>query len=209
MFQEMLSVKRSPKELTVDRSKNMRIEQLFYELIPTAFGTMGVVWWEAVTGPRVRQTFLSRGQKPVEELVLEDYPNAQRLVSPAIVGLCSQIQRFLGGEAVVFDLEMVALELCREFQRKVLLAEYEIPRGWVSTYGRIAQHVGVAGGGRAVGLALAENPFPIIIPCHRAVRADGEIGGYQGGNEMKRSLLAMEGIEFTDRGTVLMHRVYY
>jgi len=89
------------------------------------------------------------------------------------------------------------------------LAEYGIPRGWVSTYGKIAKHIGVAGGSRAVGRALAENPFPIIIPCHRAVRVDGVIEGYQGGSEMKRALLAMEGVEFTDRGTVSMQRVYY
>jgi len=104
---------------------------------------------------------------------------------------------------------MVALEVCGEFQRRVLLAEYGIPRGWVSTYGRIAKHIGVAGGSRAVGRALAENPFPIIIPCHRAVRSDGEIGGYQGGSGMKRALLAMEGVEFTGSGMALMQRVYY
>jgi methylated-DNA-[protein]-cysteine S-methyltransferase len=187
----------------------MRIDQPFYELIPTAFGTMGIVWWKAATGPRVRQTLLSRGHKPVEEVVRENYPNARLLACSAIVGLGSQIQRFLEGEAVVFDLEMVALEGCGEFQRQVLLVEYRIPRGWVSTYGRIANQIGVAGGSRAVGRALAENPFPIIIPCHRAVRADGKIAGYQGGSGMKQALLAMEGIEFTDRGTVLMQRVYY
>jgi methylated-DNA-[protein]-cysteine S-methyltransferase len=187
----------------------MRIEQPFYELISTAFGTMGIVWWKAAAGPRVRQTFLSRGQKPVEEVVREEYPNAQLLASPAVVGLGSQLQRFLEGDAVVFDLGMVALEVCGEFQRRVLLAEYGIPRGWVSTYGRIAKHIGVAGGRRAVGRALAENPFPIIIPCHRAVRSDGEIGGYQGGSGMKRALLAMEGVEFTGSGMALMQRVYY
>lgn len=105
-------------------------------------------------------------------------------------------------------MEMVALELCGEFQRRVLLAEYGIPRGWVSTYGRIARHIGSPGAARAVGTALAENPFPIIIPCHRAVRADGTLGGYQGGKEMKRALLEMEGVEFKGAG-VSMERVYY
>jgi O-6-methylguanine DNA methyltransferase len=99
--------------------------------------------------------------------------------------------------------------VCGAFQRKVLLAEYRIPRGWVSTYGKIAKHVGVAGGSRAVGRALAENPFPIIVPCHRAVRVNGEIGGYQGGSDMKRALLEMEGVEFTEKGRVSMHKVHY
>ncbi|MBE9507936.1 MAG: MGMT family protein, partial [Chloroflexi bacterium] len=75
--------------------------------------------------------------------------------------------------------------------------------------GRIARHLGVKGGARAVGRALARNPFPIVIPCHRAIRSNGELGGYQGGLEMKRALLEGEGIEFTQRGKVLMRRVYY
>jgi methylated-DNA-[protein]-cysteine S-methyltransferase len=187
----------------------MRIEQPLYEVISTTFGTMGIVWWKTLAGPRVRQTFLRKGQKPVEGVIQENYPNAQRLASPVIVGLGNQIQSFLNGEAVTFGLEIIALEVCGAFQRKVLLAEYRIPRGWVSTYGRIAKHVGVAGGSRAVGRALAENPFPIIIPCHRAVRVNGEIGGYQGGSDMKRALLEMEDVEFTEKGRVSMHKVHY
>lgn len=187
----------------------MKLKQFFYELIPTAFGTMSIVWWKTESGPRVRQMFLSRGRKPVERAVLENYPHARRQASPAVAGLGDRIQSFLDGEAVVFDLEMIALEVCGEFQRHVLLAEYGIPRGWVSTYGRIARHVGLPGSSRAVGRALATNPFPIIIPCHRAVRTDGAIGGYQGGSGMKRALLAMEGVEFTSKGRVLMQRVSY
>lgn len=185
------------------------MEQPFYTLVPTAFGTMSIVWWKGTIGSRVRQVFLGQAQRPAEEVVREGYPNAQPFSSPAIVELGRQVQRFLEGEAVDFGLEMMALEECGEFQRRVLLAEYGIPRGWVSTYGRIAEQIGVRGGSRAVGRALAENPFPIIIPCHRAVRADGGVGGYQGGSRMKRALLEMEGVEFTNEGKVLMQRVYY
>lgn len=195
--------------LFVDGSEDLRIEKPYYELIATPFGTMGIVWWKAAAGPRVRQVFLSRGRKPAEKAVLEEYPDARRLASPAIVRLGDQIRRFLEGKAVVFDLDMIALEVCGGFQRHVLLAEHGIPRGWVSTYGRIARHIGSPGSSRAVGRALATNPFPIIIPCHRAVRADGGIGGYQGGAEMKRAVLAMEGVRFAAAGKVLMSRVYY
>lgn len=187
----------------------MNIEQPCYELISTAFGTMGIVWWNTASGPRVRQTFLNRGRLPAGKAVLRRYPGARRLSCPAIVGLGRGLQRFMEGRAVVFDLSLVALEACRPFQQRVLLAEYGIPRGSISTYGRIARYLGVAGGGRAVGRALAENPFPIIIPCHRAVRADGGIGGYQGGSAMKRALLEMEGVEFTDRGIAALTKVFY
>jgi methylated-DNA-[protein]-cysteine S-methyltransferase len=187
----------------------MKTDRIFYyEIVSTAFGPMGVVWREGVAGPRVQKTLLSRGVKPVEEVIRQDYPAAVRFSSPPIVGICNQIRLFLEGRAVVFNLEMVALEQCGEFQRRVLLAEYGIPRGWVSTYGRIARHIGSPGAGRAVGTALAENPFPIIIPCHRAVRADGAIGGYQGGKGMKRALLEMEGVEFKG-ARVSMERVCY
>jgi len=119
------------------------------------------------------------------------------------------MQHFLAGEAVDFELELIALERCSEFQARVLVAEHKIPRGWVSTYGRIARRLGIPGGARAVGRALARNPFPIIIPCHRAIRSNGELGGYQGGLEMKRALLEFEGVELTRRGRVVMRRVYY
>jgi methylated-DNA-[protein]-cysteine S-methyltransferase len=89
------------------------------------------------------------------------------------------------------------------------LAEYRIPRGWISTYGRIARHLGTPGGARAVGGALARNPFPIIIPCHRAIGANSELGGFRGGLEMKRALLELEGVEFSQTGKVLTDRIYY
>ena len=187
----------------------MGADQLFYEPVPTEFGTMGIVWWRTADGPRVRQVFLSEGKKPVERVIGKTYRNARPSSSPETKMIKERMQRFLKGEAVVFDLSRAALESCGEFQRKVLMAEYAIPRGWVSTYGRIAAKIGSAGGGRAVGRALAGNPFPILIPCHRAVRADGGIGGYQGGSGMKRALLAMEGVEFAGGDRVSMEKVYY
>ena len=93
--------------------------------------------------------------------------------------------------------------------QRVLRAEHRIPRGWVSTYSRIAAYVGVPGSARAVGNALAQNPFPILIPCHRAIRADGSLGGYQGGTAMKRVLLEREGQTFSPTGEVLLQQVYY
>jgi methylated-DNA-[protein]-cysteine S-methyltransferase len=79
----------------------------------------------------------------------------------------------------------------------------------VSTYRRIAGHLGVPGGARAVGNALATNPFPIVIPCHRAIRSDGTLGGYQGGLVMKRALLEQEGVDIDERGRVLSLGLYY
>jgi methylated-DNA-[protein]-cysteine S-methyltransferase len=167
----------------------------------TAFGEFTMVWDGS---GRIRKIYLPNKSGTL----LSDYPGAERGADPGISGVADGISRFLSGLDVRFSLDAVALDTCTEFQRRVLLAEYGIPRGYVSTYNRIADHVGCPGGARAVGGALAANPFPIVIPCHRAVRSDGGLGGYQGGLDMKRRLLAMEGVGFT-RGKVDMKQVYY
>jgi len=181
----------------------------FYMLSPSAFGTFGLVWQEAEKGPSVQRVFLPSARTPAKEVVQATFADALLSSSPPIAELAERIQDFLAGEAVDFGLELIALERCSQFQARVLVAEHEIPRGWVSTYGRIARRLQVPGGARAVGRALARNPFPIIIPCHRAIRSNGELGGYQGGLEMKRALLELEGVELTPRGRVVMRKVYY
>ena len=71
-----------------------------------------------------------------------------------------------------------------------------IPMGRVTTYGAIAKAMGIPGAARAVGQALGANPNPIVVPCHRVVRADGVLGGYSGGHgpATKAKLLAHEGV---------------
>ncbi|MBN2080445.1 MAG: methylated-DNA--[protein]-cysteine S-methyltransferase, partial [Spirochaetes bacterium] len=101
------------------------------------------------------------------------------------------------------------MDLCSPFQERVLRAEHGIPRGRVSTYQGIARHIGSAAAARAVGTALANNPFPIMIPCHRAIRFDGALGGYQGGVKMKQSLLQMEGVAFNASGRVVTEKFFY
>ena len=185
------------------------MELLHYIIFPSGFGNFAVVWWEAEKGPRVRRILLPNHQTSLEGVVQMSYAGISNLSCPSIAELGERMQRFLKGEAVDFELDMIALERCSEFQRRVLQLESKIPRGWVSTYGRIARRLGASGGARAVGGALAGNPFPIIVPCHRAVRSDGGLGGFQGGVEMKRALLEGEGVEFTPGGKILMKRVHY
>lgn len=82
------------------------------------------------------------------------------------------------------------------FEEAVLRKTLEIPRGQVRPYGWIAREIGHPAAVRAVGTALANNPVPYFIPCHRVVRTDGHIGNYGGGGpEAKKSILTMEGVE--------------
>ena len=157
----------------------------------------------------VRQILLSRPGQPAQAALKEQFPDSVPSSCALIEDLAGSIAAFLDGAAVRFALEHVRLDLCPPFQQKVLLAEYGIPRGSVSTYRRIAAHLDVPGGARAVGNALATNPFPIVIPCHRAIRSDGSLGGYQGGLAMKRILLEQEGICLDERGRVMSPNLYY
>ncbi len=78
------------------------------------------------------------------------------------------------------------------FQLLVWEALRRVPFGCVTTYQEIARALGLPRGARAVGSALRANPLPIIIPCHRVVASDGSLGGYSGGLQHKRELLALE-----------------
>jgi O-6-methylguanine DNA methyltransferase len=82
-----------------------------------------------------------------------------------------------------------------EFEQAVLRKTREIPRGEIRPYGWVAREIGRPAAVRAVGTALANNPIPYFIPCHRVVRMDGHIGNYGGGGpEAKRAILNMEGV---------------
>lgn len=81
------------------------------------------------------------------------------------------------------------------FQRLVWDALREIPYGATAAYGEIAVRIGRPKAARAVGSANHRNPLPILIPCHRVLGADGALTGYAGGLEVKRALLAIEGVQ--------------
>lgn len=82
------------------------------------------------------------------------------------------------------------------FHQRVLQATAEIPCGEVRTYGQIASAVGQPQAARAVGHAMARNPVPLLVPCHRVVPASGGVGNYGYGPDLKKDLLAREGVTF-------------
>lgn len=92
----------------------------------------------------------------------------------------------------------VDLSRLSSFQRNVLRKTAEIPPGEMRPYGWIAREIGNPGAVRAVGSALNKNPIPVLIPCHRVSRGDGEVGNYAYGPEMKRDLLRTEGADPDD-----------
>lgn len=175
----------------------------------TRFGPVAVLWSVYRSEPKICRILLSKHELSAKQAIKKFFPDLAGSSCPEINILVDQIEAFLNGANIQFSLDVVRLDLCSAFQQKVLRAEHAIPRGRVSTYNLIAKHLKNPNGARAVGTALATNPFPIIIPCHRVIRSDRALGGYQGGLKMKRTLLEMEGIEFRDAGHVASRSLFY
>jgi methylated-DNA-[protein]-cysteine S-methyltransferase len=171
-----------------------------YDLIPSAIGVVGIV--RCLKGVRpVRMIFLPREDVSTSERIQETFPGAAP--SPGKRDKTAmQVEVFLAGEAMNFSIAELDFEGYGGFERRVLLADHQIPRGRVMTYGGLAAKVGVPGGARAVGNVMAGNPFPLVIPCHRVIRSDGSLGGFGGGLTMKRALLEMEGVTFDTKDRV-------
>jgi methylated-DNA-[protein]-cysteine S-methyltransferase len=108
------------------------------------------------------------------------------------------------GNKTFFSAMEISLEGLSFFAKKVLYLTMKIPRGFVTTYGDIAELLGGKKYSRAVAKVLSENPVPLAVPCHRVVYFDGQLGGYsaEGGVRVKRQLLEKEGVRFTSSGKV-------
>ena len=113
-----------------------------------------------------------------------------RSPSPQLVTAGEQLERYFEGDLLAFDLNLEPRGT--RFQKLVWSALQEIPYGTTLSYGQLADRLGVEGGMRAVGSANGRNPIPIIIPCHRVIAADGGLGGFTGGLEIKHHLLELE-----------------
>ena len=120
--------------------------------------------------------------------VLQRFPRAREAAPPSEVARARDfIVAYLHGEPG--DLSSVLLDMDRvpPFHRRVYEAARSIPRGTTMTYGALAARAGAAGSARAVGQALARNPFAIVVPCHRVVAAGGRIGGFSANGGVLRN----------------------
>ena len=114
--------------------------------------------------------------------------------SQAVERILAQLREYFSGERSNFNLPVDISQLT-PFQRSVLDVACRIAPGQVWTYQRIAEELGRPRASRPVGGALARNPIPIVIPCHRVIASDGSLGGYSGGSGLKAKqwLLRLEG----------------
>ncbi|MCK1821820.1 methylated-DNA--[protein]-cysteine S-methyltransferase [Streptomyces sp. XM83C] len=154
-------------------------------LAATGAGLVRVVFHasDAVRERAVRQLAERLGTEPVEDPA-----------SPLLAEAIRQVEAYFSGARRTFELPL-DWSLVSGFNRQVLRElACGVPFGTVVGYGDLARRVGQPGAAQAVGLAMGANPLPVVVPCHRVVESDGGIGGFGGGLETKRKLLALEGV---------------
>lgn len=168
----------------------------------TVIGTCGIAWHPAgLLGLQLPgREPLARLRRRFPELAEAGPPD---WVKAAIAGVGSHLAGGRGDlAAIVLDFSTVGT-----FEASVYRAAREIPAGRTRTYGELAAGLGDIGLSRAVGQALGRNPWPIVIPCHRVVAADGRAGGFSapGGSATKLRLLEIEGALAPDRLPLFAH----
>lgn len=121
-----------------------------------------------------------------------------------------KLTSYFKGELQTFDDIPVDLGKLSGFRARILRLVRTIPYGEARSYGEVAAMAGLPGAARAIGGAMAANPAPIIIPCHRVVAGNGKLTGYSapGGVYLKKILLQMEHVEFKGEGVCLKNESY-
>lgn len=168
-------------------------DTLSFTLFDTPLGRCAIVWSErGLAGVLLP----ARDEAATRRQLLRRFPEASEAAPPASVAQALMlIVKLLSGEKA--DLSAIPLDLDRvnDFERKVYAVARQIPPGATLTYGDIAARLGDKMLARDVGQAMGRNPFPIVVPCHRVVAANGKLGGFSapGGASTKRRMLAIEG----------------
>ncbi len=163
--------------------------RLSYTLFETELGWMGLV----ASTAGLRRIVLPRpSREAMLQLTIEGFPEAIGDAS-FFDDLTERLKRFFEGELVSFD-DKLDLAHATMFRRAVWEATRSIPYGETRSYSWVAHHIGKPRALRAVGQALAHNPISIIVPCHRVVNKNGNLGGFGGGLDMKKRLIEIEAL---------------
>lgn len=169
-----------------------------YTIFDTAIGACGLVWGEnGIVGTQLPLPdsidFAGRLQRRFPDAeAAEPPPQIQRIIASIVALMRGETRDFLDVELDMEDVE--------DFNRRVYALTRAIPPGRTRSYGEIATDLGDLALSRAVGQALGENPFPIIVPCHRVLGSNGKVGGFSanGGVETKMRMLSIEKARTSD-----------
>lgn len=165
------------------------MSKLFYTISTTRFGWVGIVGIEG----KLKEIILPcRSKKEVSELLKKRYPEA-KFSRTKLTKIVKALQLYFCGvrNKLSFPVDLSGYST---FEKKVYQATKTVPYGEVRTYGWLAWKIGRPKAVRAVGNALAKNPVPLVIPCHRIIRSNGTIGKFSraGPPELKSKLIELE-----------------
>lgn len=163
------------------------VDKFYYTVFQTKAGWMGVM----SSRDGLRRIILPQTSEAGVLQLLNNRPEPAALSRDRFQDLTERFKNYFSGLRVDFPDK---LDFCgaTPFQREVWRATRLIPYGETRSYQWVAEQIGKPGAARAVGQALGKNPLPIIMPCHRVLASGGGLGGYSGGLEMKKLLLALE-----------------
>ena len=173
------------------------------KLFKTPIGEITIIWREN-TKFQIEEIILSNTDKNSTEIAIEKYPSSieKEEIPKTLNKIIHELNKYFDGKEAQFSLDYLNLKKLTPFQRKVLIATFNTRKGNILTYKSLAHKINNPKSYRAVGSALAKNPFPIIIPCHRIIKSDKTLGGFGGvskGLKEKEILLRIEGVEVDKR----------
>jgi methylated-DNA-[protein]-cysteine S-methyltransferase len=173
-----------------------------YTIFETTNGFAALAWNEnGVTSLRLPASSEGRA----EASVLRRFPQARRTTPSAqMASLISEIKRYFDGEKVDFSAVPLDMGSQDPFFARVYAEVRKLGWGETTTYGAVAKVLGAEPqAARDVGQAMASNPIPLIVPCHRVLAAGGRIGGFSapGGSRSKAKMLEIEGVPLADQKT--------
>ena len=163
--------------------------KMSYCIVDTKHGAVGLMGSE---GMLARST-LPGSRRSVMEQLRAGMPAECEESEAAFGELPDKLRRYFSGEQVDFSDVPIDVSGYGPFHAAVLRTAQRIPYGPCVTYLELARMAGSTRAARAAGTAMANNAYPIIVPCHRVVASGGRIGGFASGLEWKRTLLALEG----------------
>lgn len=161
-----------------------------YITVKTRWGYVGI----AATRFGITRVILPMSSRERVRALISSAPHDESEEAKGLVRKAAQALRNYFNGLYDENLERLPVDLrgVSDAYRRALLKVRDVPLGETITYGKLASLIGLRNGARAVGQAMARNPVPIFIPCHRVVRADGKVGGFSFGVKMKRKLLKYE-----------------
>jgi len=169
---------------------------IHHALFETAIGACGVAW----SACGLVALALPERDAPATEtrLIAKSQSSGKAAPPPEIARAIAQIQNYCAGERIDFSAVPLDLSAIDPFRRRLYESMRALGFGETTTYGELAKRTGASDweAARDVGIAMGQNPLPIVVPCHRVLAAGGKLGGFSayGGTTTKEKLLALEGV---------------